>query len=298
MEHNHTHSDANTAAGFAALFVNTTGASNVAVGSQALNKNTTGTNNTANGVEALFSSTTGDNNTAIGVSSLLGNTTGVSNTANGVGALFSNTTGSNNIAFGAGAGGNVTTASNVICIGIGGDNVDNSCFIGNIFGAISSGGTAVFINSDGQLGTTTSSRRFKEEIKPIDRASEVLFALKPVAFRYKKDIDPQGIPQLGLVAEDVEKVKSDLVVRDKEGKPYSARYDQVNAMLLNKFRKEHSTVQELKSAVAKQEAIIAQQQKQMAAVAARLDEQDSKIQKVNARLEVNKSAPHVVVNDQ
>jgi hypothetical protein len=258
-----------------------------------LNKNTTGTNNTANGVEALLNSTTGDNNTAIGVgalfnnttgtfntatgvSSLLGNTTGVSNTANGVGALFSNTTGSNNIALGAGAGANVTTASNVICIGIGGDNVDNSCFIGNIFGATSSGGTAVFINSDGQLGTTTSSRRFKEEIKPIDRASEVLFALKPVAFRYKKDIDPQGLPQLGLVAEDVEKVKSDLVVRNKEGKPYSVRYDQVNAMLLNEFLKEHSTVQELKSAVAKQEAIIAQQQKQMATVAARLDEQDSK----------------------
>src|SRR5437879_12775730 len=89
----------------------------------------------------------------------------------------------------------------------------------------------------------TSSARFKDEIKPMDNASEALFALKPVSFRYKKGIDPQGIPQLGLVAEEVEAVNPDLVVRDKEGKPYSVRYDQVNAMWLNEFLKGHRTVE-------------------------------------------------------
>ena len=133
----------------------------------------------------------------------------------------------------------VTTANNVIAIGTAGANQSNSCFIGHIFGATSSGGTAVFINSDGKLGTTTSSRRFKDEIKPMEQASEALFALKPVTFRYKKEIDPRGIPQFGLVAEEVEKVNPDLVVRDKEGKLNTVRYDPVNAMLLNEFLKEH-----------------------------------------------------------
>jgi hypothetical protein len=153
--------------------------------------------------------------------------------------------------------------------------VSNSCYIGQIFGATTSGGTAVFINGNGRLGTMTSSRRFKEEIQPMDGASEVLFALKPVTFRYKKDIDPQGIPQLGLVAEDVEKVKSDLVVRDKEGKPYSVRYDQVNAMLLNEFLKEHQKVQELEKQVEKLTA---------------------GLQKVSDQLELNKPAPQIVNN--
>ena len=149
--------------------------------------------------------------------------------------------GRNNIAIGFEAGSAVSIADNVICIGAGviGDNVDDSCFIGNIATSTSPNGIAVLINSSGKLGTTTSSARFKDEIKPMDKASEALFALKPVAFRYKKDIDPAGTPQLGLVAEDVDKVNPDLVVRDKEGKPYSVRYDQVNAMLLNEFLKEH-----------------------------------------------------------
>jgi hypothetical protein len=168
-------------------------------------------------------------------------TGGRGNTAVGLNAFLNNTTGSNNTAIGDEAGDNVTTASNVICIGAGvaGANVNNTCFIGNIFGATSSEGVAVLINSNGQLGTMTSSARYKDEIKPIGKASEALFALKPVAFRYKKDIDPAGRAQLGLVAEDVEKVNPDLVVHDTEGKPYSVRYEQVNAMLLNEFLKEH-----------------------------------------------------------
>jgi Chaperone of endosialidase len=241
--------DNNTANGVNALFSNTAGGQNTATGFEALFHNTA-SDNTANGASALFHNSTGLANTANGQQALYKNTTGQGNTANGVQALFNNTTGGDNIALGVAAGQNVTTANNVICIGAEGNNVDNACYIGQIFGATSSMGIAVFINSNGRLGTATSSRRFKEEIKPMDKTSEVLLALKPVTFRYKKDIDPAGTSQLGLVAEEVEKVNPDLVVRDKEGKPYSVRYDQVNAMLLNEFLKEHSTVQELKKEVA------------------------------------------------
>jgi predicted ribosome quality control (RQC) complex YloA/Tae2 family protein len=143
----------------------------------------------------------------------------------------------------------------------------------------------------------------------MDRTSEALFALKPVTFRYKKGIDPQGIPQFGLVAEDVEAVDSDLVVRDKDGKPYSVRYEQVNAMLLNEFLKEHRSVQELKSTAAKQEATIAQQrkdfqatiaqqQKEIQALAASLKEQASQIQRVSAQIEVSKGTPQVVQKNE
>jgi trimeric autotransporter adhesin len=194
---------------------------------------------------------------------------------------------------GVGAGSNVTTAANVICIGyaVAGANVDNSCFIGSIFGEPSSGGTAVLINSDGKLGTNTSSRRFKEEIKPMKRASEALFALKPVTFRYKKELDAKRTPQFGLVAEEVEKVNPDLVVRDKEGKPYTVRYDAVNAMLLNEFLKEHRKVEEQKAIIAQLKKDFAHQQKQIEALTAGL-------QKVSAQLELSKSAPQMVVENR
>jgi trimeric autotransporter adhesin len=200
------------------------------------------------------------------------------------------------------AGYNVSTASNVICIGAPGDDVSDSCFIGNIFGQASASGIAVLINGNGRLGTTTSSKRFKEEIKSMDKASETLFALRPVTFHYTREIDPVGKSQFGLVAEDVEKVNPDLVVRDKEGKPYSVRYDQVNAMLLNEFLKEHRTVQALTSTVAKQEAIIAKQQKDFQATAAHQQKQieslTAGLQKVSAQLELSKAAPQTVLNDQ
>jgi len=289
----------NTALGWASLGFNVTGNFNTGVGAGTLLANT-GTQNTAIGSVALFSNTTGDVNTATGFGALQNNTIGTENTANGFLALAHNTTGISNIALGYEAGLNVTTASNTICIGTFGNNVDDSCYIGNIFNATSSGGAAVFINSNGRLGTATSSRRFKEEIKPMDKTSEVLLALKPVTFRYKKGIDPQGIPQFGLVAEEVEKVNPDLVVRDQEGKPYSVRYDAVNAMLLNEFLKEHRTVQDLKSTVAKQEATIAQQQ---TSFQSKLAEQERQIaaltaglQKVSAQLEASKPAPQVVNN--
>jgi hypothetical protein len=203
--------------------------------------------------------------------------------------LASNTTGSSNVALGVAAGFNATTGSNNVYIGVGMLGVageSNACYIASIFGQTSPSGAAVSINSSGKLGTMTSSRRFKDDIKPMDKASEAVFALNPVAFRYKKDLDPQGIPQFGLVAEDVEKVNPDLVVRDKEGKPYSVRYDQVNAMLLNEFLKEHRKVEQQRNDF---EAALAQQQKQIEALTAGL-------QKVNAELEASKPSPQVVNN--
>jgi len=276
---------AQTAIGDRALFSNTTGDFNTAVGYQALNRNIDGNANTANGLSALLNNTTGNGNTSHGYRALVENTTGSGNTAVGASALTANTTGSSNIALGSTAGINVVSASNVICIGaqVSGANVSNSCYIGQIFGVTSSGGTAVFINGSGKLGTTTSSRRFKEEIKPMERASEALFALKPVTFRYKKDLDSARTPQFGLVAEDVEKVDPDLVVRDKEGKPYSVRYEQVNAMLLNEFLKEHRRNEE-------QQATIARQQKQIEVLVAGL-------QKVSAQLEVITPAPQTALNN-
>jgi hypothetical protein len=281
----------NTANGGFALFYNTTGSSDTATGDRALFSNMTGNSNTANGLNALQANTTGNQNTAAGAAALFSNTAGGQNTAVGDNALANNTTGSGNIALGLGAGGIVTTANNVICIGTVGNNVDNSCFIGNIFNATSSGGTAVLVNSNGRLGTMTSSARFKDEIKPMAEASEALLALRPVTFRYKKAIDPEAKCQFGLVAEDVEKVNRDLVVRDKDGKPYSVRYDQVNAMLLNEFLKEHRKVERL-------EATVVRQQQGMEALAPQIKEQAAQIQKVNAQIELSGAQTTLAGNNQ
>src|SRR5206468_11755374 len=152
------------------------------------------------------------------------------------------------------------------------------------------GGIGVFINSAGQLGTSTSSRRFKDEIKPMAEASGALFALRPVTFRYKKEIDPKRIAQFGLVAEDVEAVNSDLVVRDKDGKPYSVRYEQVNAMLLNEFLKEHTAFVEEQHKVQELEANAVRQQKQIEALTAGL-------QKVSTQLEARRGAQQKLVGN-
>src|SRR5438552_4582369 len=258
----------NTAVGTGALFSNTDGGSNTAVGAFALASNDTGNSNTAVGVSALPVNVSGIENTAIGGAALFTNEDGSHNVAVGQAALSNNTHGSNNVAVGEFAGLAVTTSNNVICIGdnVQGQDLSDSCFIGNIFNAMSPSGSAVFIDANNRLGTITSSKRFKEEIEPMDEVSGVLFTLKPVTFRYKKEIDPAGTQQLGLVAEDVEKVNPNLVVRDKEGKPYSVRYDQVNAMLLNEFLKEHRKVEKLEATVAEQQASfqskLAEQEKQ------------------------------------
>ena len=245
-----TNGTSNTANGYAALKANTTGDRNTANGAFALFFNKAASENTATGYAALFYNT-GSWNTANGVGALHDNATGNNNTANGANALVNNTTGSFNIALGNSAGSGVTTADDVICIGAVGANVSHSCYIGNIFNQPSPSGLAVFVNSDGKLGTAISSRGFKEDIKPMNKASEAILALQPVTFRYNKHLDPTGTAQFGLVAEDVAKVNPDLVVRDKEGKPYSVRYDQVNAMLLNEFLKEHRKVEQLEKEVEK-----------------------------------------------
>src|SRR5712672_93237 len=244
----------NTALGAGALDLNTAD-SNTATGAAALLFNTAGTENTANGTAALEFNSTGSNNTANGVNVLLSNTIGSNNTASGFDALPSNTTGVGNTALGFVAGFNVTTASNVICIGelVPGANVSDTCFIGNIHGVQTQNADAipVLIDSAGQLGTMSSSARFKKEIKPMGSASEAILALKPVTFHYNSD--KTNTPQFGLIAEEVSKVNRDLVVRDENGEIYTVRYDAVNAMLLNEFLKEHRKTQELEATIAKQQ---------------------------------------------
>jgi len=293
----------NTATGFHALNNNTTGTDNTATGASALPENRTGNKNTANGVDALLNNRAGNGNTATGSNALSSNTGGDNNTATGQDALINNTTGSFNIALGAEAGGNLTTGSNNIDIanrGVAGEadtirigtrERHTNTFIAGINGVTVAGGVGVIIDSKGHLGTVVSSERFKDAIKPMDKASEAIFALQPVTFHYKDELDPAGIPQFGLVAEEVEKVNPDLVARDEKGEPYTVRYEAVNAMLLNEFLKEHRTVQELKSTAARQEATIAKQQKQIDALTAGLQE-------VSAQLELSKGSPRTVLNDQ
>ena len=273
----------NTANGALALLNNTEGGGNTAVGSSALKSNT-GNSNTAIGERSLLNSTTGEVNTAIGSLALSVNTTGNFNTAIGESALFANTTGGSNTALGASAGFNVTTANQVIAIGTGAANVSNSCFIGNIRGVTTAQNNAVpvLIDSAGQLGTTSSSRRYKKEIKPMDQTSEAILGLKPVTFHYKSD--STGTAQFGLIAEEVAQVNPDLVVRDEKGEIYTVRYDAVNAMVLNEFLKAHRRIEE--------------QDKRIDQLTAQLKEQALLIQKVNDKVELNRPAPQTVLNEQ
>jgi len=276
------------------LYSNTIGSSNTATGFQALYLNNGGSN-TATGIFAMYNNTTGGDNCAFGGRALNNNTTGNNNTALGILALVNNTVGSNNIALGYFAGSHIKTGSNNIEIGnrgmaadshtirIGAQETHNTTYIGGISGATVADGVGVVIDSNGHLGTITSSARYKEAIAPMDKASESILSLKPVSFRYKKELDPEGVPQFGLVAEDVEKVNPDLVARDADGKVYTVRYEAVDAMLLNEFLKEHRKVEE-------QGAIIAKQQKQIEALTAGL-------QKVSAEMEMDRSAPQTVVDN-
>ena len=265
--------------------------------------NITGSNNTATGWQALYgcapgtecSGSPGNNNTATGFDALLSNT-GNNNTAEGFQALENSTTGSNNIALGSNAGINLTTGNNNIDIGasgvagesntirIGTVGVQKSAYMRGISGATVASGVTVIVDTRGHLGTVSSSARFKDEIKPMDKASEAILALEPVTFRYKKELDPEGIPQFGLVAEQVEKVNPDLVARDEKGQVYTVRYEAVNAMLLNEFLKEHRKVEQL-------EATIAKQQKQIEALTTGL-------QKVSAQVDASRAASQLIVSNQ
>ena len=245
-------------------------------------------------------------NTATGAGALFNNTTGNDNTANGDDALVNNTTGSSNIAMGIGAGSNLTTGDLNIDIGafgvagesatirIGRSADQTRTFIAGIAG-VAVTGAPVVVDGSGQLGVAPSSWRFKKEIKPMEKASEALFGLKPVTFRYKKEIDPAGVQRFGLVAEDVEKLNRDLVVRDESGEIYSVRYEQVNAMLLNEFLKEHKAfleeerkVQEQEVTIAHLKCRVAKQEEGMEALVAHVRDQDSKIQKVASQPHLQK----------
>jgi hypothetical protein len=307
----------NTADGDRALFNITTGTANTAVGWRSLTSDTTGSFNTGLGAGTLALNTTEDSNTAVGTAALLLNTGGISNTAVGRTAMLNNSTGNENTAVGVGAlsgctsggfntaiggiagaavttgqfntiigdiaGLFVTTASNTICIGGSGINVSGTCQIGHIRGVqtVNNDAVNVVVDSAGQLGTVSSSGRFKKDVKPMDQASEAVLALKPVTFHYKSD--KTNRPEFGLIAEEVAKVNPNLVVH-QDGQIYTVRYEAVNAMLLNEFLKEHQTVQELKTTVA-------QQKKQIDALIAGLE-------KVSAQLEVRKPATQVAISNK
>ena len=304
--------------GFFALEANDNGTNNTATGARALSSNTIGTFNTANGFDALSSNTTGDNNVAVGGQALLHNDIGEDNTAIGVNALISNTSGNSNTAYGAfalngsntgnlnialgfGAGGQLTTGNNNIDIGnpgstgesntirIGGQGTQTNTFIAGIFGANVAGSTVV-VDSNGHLGVSASSPRFKQAIEPMDKASEAILALKPVTFHYKPDTT--NTPQFGLIAEQVAELKPDLVLRDGRGEIYTVRYDAVNAMLLNEFLKEHRKVeeqehklQEQDGSIQKQQATVEELREEIRKLTAIVKVEASEIQKVSARLQ-------------
>jgi trimeric autotransporter adhesin len=318
--------DYNTATGYQALESNTSGSNNTAHGLDSLYTNSTGSNNTANGAQALFSNVGGNANTAEGSLALHQNTSGINNTALGADALYGNTTGSTNIGIGFAAGFSLTTGSNNIDIGnlgvagesntirVGTAGTHTATFIAGIKGVVINGGP-VAISSTGQLGQRPSSARFKEAIEPMDQASEVIFALRPVTFRYKKELDPKATPQFGLIAEDVGKIAPELVVFDERNKPFTVRYEEVNAMLLNEFLKEHreverqakinqnqeATIAQVKSALERQQKdlqrTVIEERKEIQALAAALKEQAAQIQKVARSRKIETGLPASEIAD-
>ena len=317
--------------GFQALKANTIGTNNTAIGTRALQSNTTGdfctavgweadlvsnaNSNDAFGFRALHSVTSGQFNVGIGVNALLSVTGGFSNTAVGNGA-GENGNFSNGVFVGELAGSSVTSASNAIVIGAfnPGANIANSCFISNI-GSFTQpvGGAGIKVvtvnTANNRLGSAfvafdvlggnfnvISSRRFKDEIKALDKGSEVIYALKPVSFRYKADKDPTRTLRAGLIAEEVQKVDPDLVKRDEEGKPEAVRLDSITGMLLNEFLKEHTKVEAQQASIAELKSTVALQQKEMQVLTAQLKEQAAQIQRVSAQIELNKPAPTTAAN--
>jgi hypothetical protein len=304
----------NTAIGGRALYLDTTGQGNTAIGAFALSANTSGDQNVAIGQSALAHNTA-SGNVAVGFQALFNNTSsgnsyqalfnqrdGLYNNGFGWKALYNNVSGDNNTAIGHAAGLNITGNGNVDIganvRGVAGEN--NITRIRNIGTTPYNTGRMVQVDSNGKLGYVVSSRRYKEEIKPMDKDSEALFALKPVSFRYKDDIDPAHAKMFGLIAEDVAEINPDLVVRNAEGEVDTIRFDSINAMLLNEFLKQHRKVQRMEVNVAQQrkdfEATIAQQENEIESITASLREHAAQIQKVSARLGVSQPGPQVVAN--
>jgi len=296
----------NTAIGLNALNKNTTGSTNIAVGEGALFNNISGGANVAVGYAALSNSKTPNHNIAIGFDAQSGNSSGGSNVAIGTNALYGNNTGivntvigdaagfgikgDRNIAVGANAGKNLTTGSYNLDIGnvgvagesgtirIGTAGHHTAAFMAGIYGVPVAKSATVIIDANGHLGTATSSMRFKDDVKPMDKASEAILKLNPVTFRYKKNIDPDKTPQFGLIAEEVEKVAPELVGRDEAGTPYTVRYEAVSAMLLNEFLKEHHKVVEQQAVVSELKSIVTRQQKQIDTLNASLQRVSDQVQ--------------------
>jgi uncharacterized coiled-coil protein SlyX len=310
----------NTAVGSEALLGSTdsigrptsTGGYNTAIGSQSLHSNAGGGHNVAAGWQALYSNQSGEQNTATGSEALASNTAGTGNTAEGFNALAGNTMGSDNIAIGISAGFNLTTGNGNIDIGnqgvagesgkirIGTKGSQTATYIAGISGktVASASAVAVFVDNTGKLGTVKSSARFKEEINPMDKASEALLKLEPVSFRYKKELDPDGVRQFGLIAEQVEKIDPDLVVRDEDGTVSTVRYEAVNAMLLNEFLKEHRIVQSLQHTAAQQETTIDALKSTIARQQAQIEKLTIGLQKVTNQVEIQQPVLHVAANDE
>ena len=254
----------NTAVGYNALSANATGGNNSAFGLAALQSNT-GSGNTAVGTNALRSNITGSDNQAFGLSALTTNTTGLRNVAVGRTALYANTSGSRNVAVGFGAGASQTTGNDNIYLanaGVAGESgqikigtvgTHTAATIAGISGATSVGGVAVLVNASGELGTTTSSARFKEDVRDMADASDVLRKLRPVVFRYREDAvgaEEAKTTQYGLIAEEVEQVAPELVANDLDGKPYSVKYHELPALLLNELQKTERTVEAQRQEIA------------------------------------------------
>ena len=298
--------DFNTANGFQSLFGNTTGTENTATGFFALANNTTGQLNTATGRSALGVNTTGQGNTATGAFALR-NSNGNRNTAIGQATLLFNS-GDLNIALGDGAGGNLTSGNNNIDIGnagvagesatirIGKSGTQTKTFVAGINGAAVTG-SAVKVNAAGQLGTAPSSERFKNAIKPMDKASEAILALRPVTFRYKQEVDPGEHLAIRSRGRGSRKINPDLVTRDEEGKLYTVRYEAVNAMLLNEFLKNYRTDQDQARKLQEQEATITQLKNLTMQQQKQIERLTATVQKVSDQLELSKTAPRVAAND-
>jgi hypothetical protein len=282
----------NTAIGAVALLFNTTGSYNTATGFAALENNTIGLGLTAFGYEALINNQTGILNTAFGVFALHGNTSGESNSAFGDSALYQST-GNDNTAIGSGAGYDLVTGNGNVYIGeavVGQNSESNTTYIRNVYDSITTA-RQVYVDANNKIGTLASTRRVKDDIESMARASETILALRPVTFRYKKEIDRYCTPQFGLVAEEVAEINPDLVTRDREGKPETVRYDAVNAMLLNEFLKEHKAFVEEQRKVQEQGATISRLEQQIEALT-------TGMQKVSAQLELNNPVPRTVLNDR
>jgi hypothetical protein len=271
----------NTASGYAALQTNTDGSANTAIGTEALQYND-GANNTASGSQALNHNTTGGNNTADGYQAILFNTTGSYNTASGTSALF-HSTGSGNTALGYYAGGQLTTGSNNIMIGNEGGAADDhtirlgdvqtKTFIAGIQGATTGVPTSmtVMIDTNGQLGTISSSRRFKEDIQDMGDASSSLMRLRPVTYRYKQPYADGSKPlDYGLIAEEVAEVYPDLVVTNKDGQVQTVQYQKLTPMLLNELQKQNQHTQQQDETIRQQQEQNRQQQEQIRKLEARL----------------------------